>query len=143
MDSFLTFLRVLFSLLFVLALAWWCTRYGLPLLQGTQTRRKSNVTVLERIPLGMRGALCLVKVGERFLLIGLTPAKIERLAEIPASELHLLDGEPPLPPDFATILAKSKAKTSNLSRQIMSRARRVKERKDQEHDHPQEKDHHS
>ena len=132
MDGFLAFLQVLFSLLFVLALAWWSTRYGLPLLQGTQTRRKSNMTVVERIPLGMRGALCLVKVGERFLLIGLTPTKIECLAEIPAAELHLPDGETQLPPDFAAILAKSKAETARLSRQLLRRAGRGKERKEQE-----------
>jgi len=143
MESFLAFMRVLFSLLFVLALAWWCTRYGLPLLQGTQARRKSNMAVVERIPLGMRGSLCLVKVGERFLLIGLTPVKIECLAEIPASELHVPEGEPPLPPDFAAILAKSKAKTSSFGQRMLRRAGRVKERKDQGHDHPQEKDRHS
>ncbi|MCL4463780.1 MAG: flagellar biosynthetic protein FliO [Firmicutes bacterium] len=142
MDSFLEFMRVLFSLLFVLALAWWSTRYGLPLLQGTQARRKANMTVVERIPLGLRGTLCLVKVGERFLLIGLTPAKIERLAEIPASELQLPEEAAHLPPDFAAILAKSKAKTGRLSQQILRRARRVKERKDQGDDHPQENDHH-
>lgn len=143
MESFLAFMRVLFSLLFVLALAWWCTRYGLPLLLGTQARRKSNMVVVERIPLGMRGALCLVKVGERFLLIGLTPVKIEYLAEIPVAELQVPEGEAHHPPDFAAILAKSKAKTSSLGRQILRRAGRVKERKDQEHDHPQEKDHHA
>lgn len=138
MEDFLVLMRVLGSLLFVLVLAWWATRYGLPL--GGHLRRKGNIAVVERIPLGLRGSLCLVRVGEKFLLIGVTTASMECLAEIPADQVQETDRQPPPPPDFAAIMAKSKAKISEFGKRWEKQAGAGKERKDQVHDKPQDKD---
>lgn len=139
MANFIAFLRVTTSLLFVLFLAWWCTRYLLPRLQGAQAGRNSAIVIVERIPLGMRSTLCLVRVGERYYLIGLTPGGMEYLAEIPADELQLTGNELAASPDFSEILAKSKVKVSQFREQFSERVERVKERKERGHADEQQK----
>lgn len=126
-PGLLAFLRVLVSLTFVLFLAYWCTRYLLPRLQTGPAGRQTAMRVIERLPVGVRSTLCLVRVGERCFLIGVTPAGIATLAEIDPAQIP--DGFDPAQgqPDFAKLLALSKEKVLIWGRSRAGRAGGAKE----------------
>ncbi|EEG76516.1 FliO/MopB family protein [Dethiobacter alkaliphilus] len=110
-------------------MAWWSIRYLLPRLQTLTPARTGAMTVIERVSLGMRTSLCLVKVGERYFLIGVTPASMEYLAEVSEEDLPESGTEPADPPDFAEILANSKDKVNMFRSQLKERSGRVQEGK--------------
>ena len=87
------------SLLGVVALAWIILyagrRLGVPQLKGP-------MQLLGRLPLEHRRAICLVKVGERVLVIGTSEAGITKLAELNENELP--DLTPVVRRGFADIL---------------------------------------
>ena len=89
MDSFLAFLKVVGSLLLVLVLAYGSLRYLVPLLQRGGISVQRNLEIIERLAVAPRISLCLVKVGNRYFLIGITPTKISYLQEISAEEIML------------------------------------------------------
>ncbi|MCW3488735.1 flagellar biosynthetic protein FliO [Dethiobacter alkaliphilus] len=137
---FIEAVKMMLALAVVIFLAWWSIRYLLPRLQTLTPARTGAMTVIERVSLGMRTSLCLVKVGERYFLIGVTPASMEYLAEVSEDDLPESGTEPPDPPDFAEILAKSKDKVNMFRSQLKERSGRVQERKDTENDHGQPED---
>ncbi len=63
------------------------TLVGLRRVQGKTSSRDQRLTVLETRSLGPKASLHLVAVGERRLVIGLTPGGMVGLAELHASEL--------------------------------------------------------
>ena len=135
-------IKIMLALSVVLFLAWWSIRYLVPRLQSLAPVPTGSMIVLERLSLGMRSSLCLVKVGERYFLIGITPGSMECLAEVSGTELPASTGEPPAPPDFAEILAKSKDKVNMFRKQLAARSGRVQERNDTENDNGQSENHH-
>ncbi|MEN9579351.1 MAG: hypothetical protein RJA70_2360 [Pseudomonadota bacterium] len=72
------------TLLGVIALAWGLLfagrRFGMPQLRGP-------MELLGRLPLDQRRAVCLVRVGEKVLILGSSEAGISKLGEMPQSEL--------------------------------------------------------
>lgn len=134
MGAFWAFLQFIVALSLVLLLAYWCTRFLLPRLQGAQTGRTQAMRIVERLPLGMRSSLFLVKVGERCFLVGLTPGGMQGLAEFPADELPPECSELPDVPDFAEMLAKSRAGAQKFREQLAGQVERVRERKERGHD---------
>ncbi|NLM53106.1 MAG: flagellar biosynthetic protein FliO [Firmicutes bacterium] len=108
MDSFLAFVRVTGSLLLVVILAYYTLRYLMPFLQRGNLYARRNLEILERLSVAPRMALCLIRAGNRYFLIGLTPTKITYLQEISADELEL--PEKKTIGGFAEILRAQKAK---------------------------------
>ncbi|MDW7651482.1 MAG: flagellar biosynthetic protein FliO [Bacillota bacterium] len=138
MQTFIAVLRVLLSLAIVLLLAYWCIRYLLPRMQATGGTQTGILSVVGRLQLGVRSTLCLVRVGERYFLIGVTPGKMECLAEFPADELPLTVHEPPKQPDFAEILEKSKAGVQKFREKIQERTYNTSEKKEQGQENDQQ-----
>ena len=97
-------LRLVFYLgvlLLVLILAWYTTRM---LGNGVKGRQQSgSMKILDRLMVGRDTYLLVVSVGEKILLMGVSPAGIVRL-----DELETYDAMNPaeIPPDFASVLAK-------------------------------------
>lgn len=92
-------------MLLVLFGAWWVSR-----LVGRAGQLKmpggSRITVLERTPVGKDSALAAVRVGERILLLGVTPHQIQKLDELdPALYPDVEAGR--MPPDFMDCLKKA------------------------------------
>ena len=72
--------------------------------------------VVERLALGARLSLCLVKVGKRYLLLGVTPTRVDFLAEISGEELVATEPATIGAADFAGLLQKSKEKFMSWGR---------------------------
>lgn len=77
---------------------------------------QAGMQVIERITLGMRSSLCLVRVGKRYLVVGVTPTQVELIAEIDGEDLEFAEHEAALVPDFARMLKTSKDTLSRLGR---------------------------
>lgn len=87
-------------LILVLVLAYYTTR---TLGKGINIRpENSNMRVLDRLAVGRDSSLLVVKVQERILLLGLSPAGIQNLGELEAYEKK---NPAEAPPDFAALLA--------------------------------------
>jgi flagellar biosynthetic protein FliO len=141
-ENFIAVLRVFLSLTVVLVLAYWSIRYLLPRMQGNAKSNAGAMTVIGRLPLGIRSTLCLVQVGERCFLIGVTPGGMEFLAEVPADEIPALGPEMMPPPDFAEILAKSRASVNMFREKVEKKVGAAKAKKERGHeDEQQEKQH--
>ncbi|NLM46499.1 MAG: flagellar biosynthetic protein FliO [Firmicutes bacterium] len=116
MDNFQAFLQIMVSLVFVLVLLFIFTRYLLPLFAGRRPGSRANLRVVERLALGARLSLCLVKVGKRYLLLGVTPTRVDFLAEISGEELVATEPATIGAADFAGLLQKSKEKFMSWGR---------------------------
>jgi flagellar biosynthetic protein FliO len=88
----------------VLALLFVCLRV-LARLQTPARKRGSRLEVLESRPLAPKASLHLVAVGERRLVIGLTPNGMVSLAELDASELTEVEADAALDADGAAAVA--------------------------------------
>jgi len=110
MDAVLAVIRVLLSLGLVVILCYFSIRYVLPRLLQGHTGRQANLQLVERLPVGLRSYLCLVRLGERTFLLGVTAAQITLLAEIPAGNIASgPEHETARPlPDFAAILQRKR-----------------------------------
>jgi len=115
MEAFLSFLKVAVSLALVLFLAYWFMRYLLPKLQGGYAPGRGNMQFLERLPLAPRSYICLVRVGKRCFLLGVTQTEITCLAEIDDTEIKTAaDYATVNSPGFSEILKKSREKISSF-----------------------------
>ena len=113
MESALAVVRVLLSLGLVVVLSWLFIRLLLPRLVQGGIGRQAQLQLVERLPVGLRSYLCLVRLGERVFLLGVSAAQITLLAEIPAGSLD--DGTVRAvsqPPDFAAILQRSRGRAA-------------------------------
>lgn len=77
-------LRLVIFLPLVLLLAYWSIRFGAS--RGQMWQGSRNLRVMERIALGQKAGLCIVKVGQEYYLIGISEQKIELLKELPQYE---------------------------------------------------------
>ena len=108
LDSLLSLLWMLVCVLAVIVLAWLFTRYvagrgGAIGLSGGTERFK----VLSRLSLGREQSAVLVKAGEKYLLLGVTPSEINLLKELTAEEaeaVYALPPDQPPPPSFGDAL---------------------------------------
>ena len=82
----------------VLVGAWWFTRWAGPGLGGgliAAGKGGGRLQVLDRAIIGRDQALLVVKAGQRYLLLGCTPAGLTLLAELKPEEGEIWD--PPAP----------------------------------------------
>lgn len=110
LDSLFTLIWLLICVLVVVVLAYLFTRYvagrggGMAGLSGASERFK----VLSRLSLGREQGVMLVKAGEKFLLLGVTPAGITLLKELTQEEADAIcpppDPDLPPPPSFGEAL---------------------------------------
>ena len=103
-DTWLSLLWVVLCVAVILVLAYWFTRYvarGFPGIQGP--RGSERFQVLARLALGREQSLALVRAGERYFLLGVTPAGISNLAEFSGEEAEgwlKAQESQPAPPSF-------------------------------------------
>ncbi|MGI9274473.1 MAG: flagellar biosynthetic protein FliO [Endozoicomonas sp.] len=79
-------MMLLLVIAIILAMAW--------LLRKSQQLHASgqhNMTLLETLPLGRQEKLCLVRSGNKYLLLGVTANGINRLDEIPEDQVETGD----------------------------------------------------
>ena len=110
LDSLVSLIWLLICVLVVVVLAYLFTRYvagrggGMAGLSGASERFK----VLSRLSLGREQGVMLVKAGEKFLLLGVTPAGITLLKELTQEEADAIcpppDPDLPPPPSFGEAL---------------------------------------
>ena len=96
-SQLLSVLGLLAVILLVLVLAWLFTRWaGRGMGGGLFALRSGQLQVLDRAALGRDQALLVVKAGQRYLLLGSTPAGVTLLAELSQEEGEAW--EPPASP---------------------------------------------
>ena len=108
LSSLFSLIWLLVCVLVVAVLAWLATRYvagrgGMIGASGGSERFK----VLSRLPLGREQSAVLVKAGEKYLLLGVTPSEISLLKELTAEEaeaVYALPPDQPAPPSFGEAL---------------------------------------
>ena len=92
---------MLLALLLVLALIpvalWLLKRVG-----PMQTAQVAGLKVIAQLPLGPRERIVVVEAGERWLLLGVTAAHIQRIGTLPKGEL------PENTPSFKSLLQRVK-----------------------------------
>lgn len=87
-GELLGLLGMLLTAAAVLALAWLCTRYLAGRGAGgfSVPRGGGKLRLLEQIRLGKDAGAAVVRAGERYFLLGITPASVTLLAELSAEE---------------------------------------------------------
>lgn len=80
-DLWTAILRVILFLPIVVLLAYWSIRIGAS--RGYFWQGSGSMRVVERLPLGPKAGLCIVKVGEEYYLIGFSEAGVNLLKELP------------------------------------------------------------
>lgn len=77
----LSLFRAVLTVGAVLVLAWWCSR-----LLGKQWVKTSgfggNICLIEQIQVGQNQKILLLKVGEEYILVGVSPAGIQFLSKV-------------------------------------------------------------
>ena len=73
----------------VALLAFYATKAVASAKRGSVRTNKRNLHVVESIGAGMQSTIQLVKVGERYFLIGVTKERVALLAEIEGSQIEL------------------------------------------------------
>ncbi len=91
----------------VVALAWAILyagrRFGVPQMRGP-------MQLLGRLPLEPRRAICLVKIGDKLLVVGTSEAGVTKLAELDAAELPETTTE--RPKSFSVVLQQALGRPS-------------------------------
>ena len=108
LSSLFSLLWLLVCVLAVIVLAWLFTKYvagrgGTLGVSGGSERFR----VLSRLPLGREQSAVLVKAGEKYLLLGVTPSEITLLKELTPEEaeaVYTLPPDQPAPPSFGEAL---------------------------------------
>ena len=85
MDSFLELIGVLLIFVFVLVITYLCSKW----MAGYQKihMKSKNLQVIESIPAGSNKAICLVKAGTEYLVVGVGKDEIQYLATLSEEQL--------------------------------------------------------
>lgn len=108
-EAITAILSVLFTLVFVLLLAWFFLR-GVGKISGAQGASK-HLKVLERVPLGKDQSLLLVAVDEKILLLGAAQGSITKLCDLDSTDAILAQLQQPQQ-NFSGILQQMMQKKS-------------------------------
>jgi flagellar protein FliO/FliZ len=87
------YLRLLFVLAVILALAWWTLRFGIPKLTGISQQSSGAISVLARHPLEPRKTLYVVKAGQGVLLLGSSDAGLQLLSTLKAEDFAEIESQ--------------------------------------------------
>ncbi len=109
MAFFAELLKLVLVLIIVLAAAVYTIRFGLVRLQPDFARAGSLLKTIERLPLSQRNWLCLVQVGDRYLLLGVSATGITLVAELGTGEISSLLAQE-APRDFKSVLRGLKSR---------------------------------
>ncbi len=99
-DSFIQLLTVLLIFLFVLAISYLTVRFVGKWQKGQESG--SNIEILETRSIGTNKYLCIVRVGEKYLLIASGKDEVSMLTELDKDSLSF--EEKPTDGSFSTIL---------------------------------------
>lgn len=98
-----TLLGMLAAVVVILLLAWLFTRYLAGRTPGAMRffrNRAGRLQMLERMPLGREQYLAVIRMGEKYLLLGVTGSQITLLRELSAEETSAwTEEETGIPPD--------------------------------------------
>ena len=85
LDSFLELIGVLLIFVFVLVITYLCSKW----MAGYQKihMKSKNLQVIETIPAGNNKAICLVKAGSEYLVVGIGKDEISYLATLSEEQL--------------------------------------------------------
>ncbi len=88
----------------ILLLTYVATRY----IAGISGKSKAtrNISIIERVSVGQDKSVVIAKVGEKYMLLGITAGGITLLSELLEDELIFADFETPLPYDFKSVFDK-------------------------------------
>lgn len=83
------FISIILAFLFILLLAYYATR--LIANNKYQKSRTSNIKLIDGMGIGYQSAVQIIKVGNKYILIGVTKESISFLSEIPEDSIDLND----------------------------------------------------
>lgn len=111
-NVWLSVAGMLIAIVVVIGLAYWFTRYvvGNRLFLGMGPTGTRQMQVLEQLPVGKEQRLIVVRVGARYLLLGITGQNISVLVEFTAEEAERWmqdNGTENCQPDFKQALMDS------------------------------------
>lgn len=99
---------MLLAVCIVLYLAYWCTRHIAASPAGQLGARGNQMRVVDRLMLGQNKMVAVVRVGERWLLLGVTGENITMLAELTEEQASCWKNcaeTDKKPPKFADVIA--------------------------------------
>ncbi|WP_177205639.1 flagellar biosynthetic protein FliO [Acetitomaculum ruminis] len=115
-DSIFQFIQVLFIFVVVLALTYFTTRW----LANYQKKNlvDSEIEVLDMGRLTANKYIQVVKVGDRYLVLGISKDEITMLTELTSEEAKVFEknGERAAPPGFDDVLKKVKATAAKFKK---------------------------
>ena len=91
-DFAVLFVKMLVGLVLILGLGLVFIRYVLPRTALGRRQRPGTVEILSRIPLEARKSLWIVKVVERYLLLGASDNSLNLITELSQSEGEKIEG---------------------------------------------------
>ena len=85
LDSFLELIGVLLIFVFILVITYLCSKW----MAGYQKMhmKSKNLQIIESIPAGNNKAICLVKAGTEYLVVGIGKDEIQHLATLSEEQL--------------------------------------------------------
>ncbi|MBE5887281.1 MAG: flagellar biogenesis protein [Lachnospiraceae bacterium] len=85
LDSFLELIGVLLIFVFILVITYLCSKW----MAGYQKMhmKSKNLQIIESIPAGNNKAICLVKAGTEYLVVGIGKDEIQYLATLSEEQL--------------------------------------------------------
>lgn len=115
MQEILSLLGTLVVVVAVLALAYWVTRLIGQKSSGIPGSGSGNLRILEQLVVGKDQRLLVAQVGERVLLLGVSPAQVTLVTELSADEAALWTDLPPggQPPGFRDSLIAALHRKTN------------------------------
>ncbi|MBO5474195.1 MAG: flagellar biosynthetic protein FliO [Lachnospiraceae bacterium] len=103
-DSYIQFLTILIIFVFVLAVTYWVTKWT----AGYQKSKTvgANMEMIETLRLTNNKYVQIIRVGQKYLAVAVCKDTVTMLAEIPADELCLSEGEGSKVSSFRDVLAR-------------------------------------
>jgi flagellar biosynthetic protein FliO len=89
-DFMVELLKLIVVLALVLLAAVYVIRFGLTRLQPESYRRQGAMKVVERLALNQKSWLCLVKAGEKYVLLAVSTGGVNKISELSAEEVEPL-----------------------------------------------------
>lgn len=74
-------LRLVVFLPLILLLAYWSIK--LAAVRGPFSQNSKNIQLVERLPLGVKNSICVIKVTGQYYLMGVSEQRVELLKELP------------------------------------------------------------
>ncbi len=104
LEGILSAVVTLIIVIIILLLTYFATRYIAGISSASKSTR--NITIIEKVPIGQDKSIVIAKVGEKYMLLGITTGGISKLCELAEDELTFADFEAPVPYDFKAVFDK-------------------------------------